>query len=141
MRLDVILLLPAIAGLLFCQERQAGYVLAAQGQWKLTSKGNSKLSPGDPVNEHFSARAADQKATLTIAMLDGTVKSYDCPPLNPCIASIGAFRPPPDSLYARLFAVGKTFVIGKLVGWYVHYGKVHNCEWVYLKILFSFPLH
>ena len=99
-----ILLLPVIAVVLFGQGKQVGYVLAAQGQWKWDSKASSTLSPGDPVNERVMARAVDQKATLTIAMLDGTVKSFAC-----CVASIGAFRPPPDSLYTRLLTVGKTF--------------------------------
>ncbi|HEY1756971.1 MAG TPA: hypothetical protein VGG72_16475 [Bryobacteraceae bacterium] len=94
---------------LFGQSNQAGYVLAAQGDWKWTSKGNAKINAGDPVVENSTARASASQAKLTIAMLDGTVKSYDCPPLNPCVAAIGPFRKPPDSLYARLSAVGKTF--------------------------------
>lgn len=91
------------------QAGQAGYVLAAQGQWKWASNGNGKVSPGDPVKENSTARSTDRTAKLTIGMLDGTVKSFDCPPLNPCVASIGPFRKPPDSLSTRLFAVGKTF--------------------------------
>jgi len=110
MRLGAILLLPAATVLLCGQEKQAGYVLAVTGQWIWVSKGNPKVSPGDPANENATARSADQKAKLTVGMLDGTVKAFDCPPLNPCVASIGAFRAPPESLATRLFAVGKTFL-------------------------------
>jgi hypothetical protein len=109
MKLGVIPFLFVSAGFLSGQSNPAGYVLAVQGEWKWASKGNPKVSAGDPVVENSTARATGAQAKLTIAMLDGTVKSFDCPPLNPCAAAIGPFRKPPDSLSARLSAVGKTF--------------------------------
>src|SRR5580658_4052471 len=109
MRFGIFLIIFATAGLLSGQSNPAGYVLAVQGEWKWASRGNARVSAGDPVVENSTARATGAPAKLTIAMLDGTVKSFDCPPLNPCAAAIGPFRKPPDSLSARLSAVGKTF--------------------------------
>jgi hypothetical protein len=110
MRIGVVsLLLSAIGGQLWGQGQQVGFVLAAQGGWKWVSNKNPTVAEGDPVSAQATARASEQKAHLTIGMLDGTVKSFDCPPLNPCVAAIGTFRPPDAGLYARLMAVGKTF--------------------------------
>ena len=109
MRFGAALLLLSVGGQLFGQGQQIGFVLAAQGGWKWVSKGNSPVAAGDPVLPQATARASDQKARLTIGLLDGTVKSFECPPLNPCVATIGTFRPSDAGLSARLLAVGKTF--------------------------------
>lgn len=116
MRVGFLLLLPVTVGmlfgpgLLFGQGKQVGFVLSKQGRWVWVSGKNAEVAAGDPVQEQGTARAMDPKARLTVALLDGTVKSFDCPPLNPCVAKFAAFRPTADApLAARLLTVGKTF--------------------------------
>jgi hypothetical protein len=104
-----LLLLSSTGGQLFAQGQQVGFVLAATGGWRWVSNGNLPVAAGDQVPPQATARSSEQKAHLTIGLLDGTVKSFDCPQLNPCIATIGTFRPPEAGLSARLLAVGKTF--------------------------------
>ena len=111
MRVGALLLLPFSVGLLFGQGKQVGFVLASQGDWKWAANGNPKVQAGEPVLEHAMARATG-KARLTVGMLDGTVKSFDCP--ANCVASIEGFRDASDpSLRSRLMAVGKTFFTQK----------------------------
>lgn len=111
MRVGFLLLLPFTVGLLFGQGKQVGFVLSKQGNWVWTSAGKSAdVAAGDPVYDRNTARAMDPKARLTVALLDGTVKTFACPPLNPCVATFAAFRPTADApLAARLLTVGKTF--------------------------------
>ncbi len=107
MRVGALILLPFWVGLLFGQGKQVGFVLASQGEWKWASNGNPKVQVGEPVLEHGTARATG-KARLTVGILDGTVKSFECP--ANCVASIEGFRDSADpSLRSRLMAVGKTF--------------------------------
>ena len=108
-RVGSILFLSASMSALLGQETQTGFVLAVQGQWKWASKQGSSVKAGDPVSENSTARVAGPRGKLTIGMLDGSVRAFACPPLDPCVAAIGSFRRPPESLYGRLLSVAKTF--------------------------------